>query len=56
MPIDTVTEMTRLFGEAMSVDPISAGLFIVGNVLLLGSIAAFGILTLGSLLSVVTSP
>ncbi len=45
MPLDDIAEGIRLFAEVVAVDPLSAVLFVVGNVLLLGSIAVFGLLT-----------
>ena len=45
MPIEAAEEAIRLFGEVVAVDPLSAGLFLVGNALLLGSIAVFGLLS-----------
>lgn len=41
----------ELFSEVATVDPLSSVLFVVGNVLLLFSIAFFGVLTIGALIA-----
>ena len=51
MPVEAAEEAIRSFGEVVAVDPISAGLFLVGNALLLGSIAIFGILSVWGVLA-----
>ena len=56
MPLDDMLEMASQFQEVLAVDPLSAGLFVFGNILLLGSIGVFGILTLGAVLSLFRRP
>ena len=51
MPLDMLMEMVSLFGDVIAVDPLTAALFVVGNVILGFSIIVFGLLTLGSAVS-----
>ena len=46
-----IREALEIFAEVLAVDPLTAILFLFGNVLLLGSIAVFGILSAGAFLS-----
>lgn len=52
----TVGDVLSLFGEVVTNDPISALLFVVGNVLLLFSIGLFGGLTVWGLVSALRPP
>ena len=56
MPLEMFSEMASLFGDVVTVDPLTAALFVVGNVLLGFTIVVFGLLTLGSLGSLFTPP
>ena len=49
MPIEMFAEMIRLFSDVVAVDPLTAALFVFGNIILGFSIVVFGLLTLGSL-------
>lgn len=51
MPIDVLVEILDIFQTVATGDPLSTVLFVVGNVILLFSIAFFGILVLGAVLS-----
>lgn len=53
MPAENLTAMVEYFLEVVQVDPLTALLFVVGNVILLGSIAVFGVLVLGAVASLV---
>lgn len=49
MPLEMIAEMLELFGTVVTSDPITAVLFVFGNVLLLGSVVIFGVLALGGI-------
>lgn len=49
MVVGDVIEMLDLFANVVTTDPVTALLFVFGNILLLGSIGVFGVLTLGSI-------
>ena len=51
MPVETLVTMVEYFLEVVRVDPLNTLLFVIGNVLLLGSIAVFGVLVLGAVVS-----
>lgn len=51
MPVWTIGEMIRAFGEVATVDPLSTVLFVLGNLILLFSVGLFGVLTLGAIAS-----
>ena len=54
MVLGDFIEIIDLFTTVITSDPLTAILFVFGNILLLGSIAIFGLLTAGSILALVT--
>ena len=51
--VSELIEASGHFSNAATADPISALLILLGNVLILGSMAALGYLTLGALVDLV---
>lgn len=50
MVVDDLLSMGDYLGAAAAADPISAFLLVIGHLVLIGSIGAFGLLTVGAIL------
>ena len=52
-PITELTDAINYFGNAVTVDPLSAILFVVGQLLFVAAFAVFGYLVLGSVVDAI---